>query len=717
MKAPISRRVLLKGGAAVGAGLVVGFRPRLTSRNGALAQPKPGVFAPNQWLRIDRDGLVTIVNSVPEMGQGTSTTMPMIIADELDVDLGKVKVEQAPANPALYANPVTGSQSYGGSRGVRDHIAIWRKAGAAAREMLKQTAANEWGVPVDTVETEPGVVVHPPTGRRLPYPQLVDKASQLPVPQDPKLKTPDKFRYMTKEFARIDVPAKTDGRAIYGIDVTVPGMLVASIERCPVVAGAAVKAFDATAAKRVKGVKTVVPVSNGVAVVATSFWSAMKGRKALTVEWDEGPLATLSSAQITQEYEVLVKQPGLGARKVGDAEQALGAAAKTLEAVYQVPFLEHACMEPMNCTAHVRGDSCEIWVPSQNTGGTQATAAKLTGLPPEKVTVHTTMLGGGFGRRGEVDFVTDAVETSKAAGAPVKVVWTREDDIRHGFYRPATYNVFRAALDGNGDPSAWMHRIVGPGILIQKGRAKPGTVDPAAVAGAADVPYDIPNILVEWKEKDFGVPVGFWRSVGSSQNAFITESFIDELAHAAGKDPYEYRRALLGKAKRHKGVLELAATRANWGAPLPSGRGRGIAVAFSYGSYSAHVAEVSVDPQGKVRVHRIVCAIDCGIAVNPDQVKAQMEGGAVYALTAALYGEITLENGRVKQSNFHDYPMLRINEMPTVEVHILDSGEAPGGLGEPGVPSVTPALCNAIYALTGKRIRTLPIRPDELKRA
>ena len=468
MTAALSRRSLLKGTVAVGAGLVVGFRPLCASRNGVFAQPKPGVFAPNQWLRIDRDGLVTITNSVPEMGQGTSTTMPMIIADELDVDLSKVKVEQAPANPDLYKNPVTGTQSYGGSRGVRDHLAMWRKAGAAAREMLRQAAANEWGVPVDTVETEPGVVVHPPTGRRLPYSQLVDKASQLPVPQDPKLKTPDKFRYMTKEFARIDVPAKTDGKAIYGIDVKVPAMLVASIERCPVVAGCSVKSFDAAAAKRVKGVKDVVQVSNGVAVVATSFWSALKGRKALKVEWDEGPLATLSSAKITQEYQALVRQPGLSARKVGDAEQALGGAPKTFDAVYQVPFLEHACMEPMNCTAQVKADSCEIWVPSQNTGGTRATAAKLTGLPPEKVTVHTTMLGGGFGRRGEVDFVTDAVETSKAVGAPVKVVWTREDDIRHGFYRPATYNVFRAALDGNGNPSAWIHRIVGPGILIQK---------------------------------------------------------------------------------------------------------------------------------------------------------------------------------------------------------------------------------------------------------
>jgi isoquinoline 1-oxidoreductase beta subunit len=710
----LSRRTLLKGTAAVGAGLVIGFQ---VSGRRALTQ-EPGVFAPNQWLRIDRDGQVTIINSVPEMGQGTSTSMPMIVADELDVDLSRVKVEQAPANPKLYANPVTGSQSYGGSRGIRDHLPTWRKAGAAAREMLRKAAADEWGVPVDEVDTEPGTVIHRPSGRKLLYGQLVDRAQKLPVPQNPTLKTPDRFRYIGKEFARMDLPAKTDGQAIYGYDVRVPGMLIASIERPPVVAGAKVKSFDASAAKQVKGVKEVVQVSNGVAVVATSTWAAFKGRKALKIEWDEGPLATVSSTQISQEYATLVTQPGLPAKKVGDAEQALGAGGgKVLEAVYEVPFLEHACMEPMNCTAQVTGGGVTVWVPTQNPGGTQATAARLAGVPPEQVTVHTTLLGGGFGRRGEQDFVIDAVETAKAVGAPVKIVWTREDDLQHSFYRPATYNHVRTRLDAQGRPAAWAHRIVGPGILSWKGRLKPGAVDATAVAGAADLPYDIPNLLVEWKEKDFGVPLGFWRSVGSSQNCFVTESFIDEMAHAAGKDPFEYRRALLGKAARHKTVLEVAAQRANWGAPLPAGRARGIAVAFSYGSYAAHVAEVSVAPDGQVRVHRFVCAIDCGIAVNPDQVRAQMEGGAIYALTAALHGQITLDRGRVQQSNFHDYPMLRIGEAPVVETHIVDSGEAPGGLGEPGVPTIAPAVTNAIFALTGKRIRRLPIRADELKRA
>jgi isoquinoline 1-oxidoreductase beta subunit len=454
-----------------------------------------------------------------------------------------------------------------------------------------------------------------------------------------------------------------------------------------------------------------------VAVVADSFWTALKGRKALTVEWDDGRLAGVSSGSIQREYEAAVKQPGLVARNDGDAEKALAAGGKVVEAAYQVPFLEHACMEPMNATAQVTREECIVWAPTQNPGGTQATAARLTGIPAERVTVHTTFMGGGFGRRNETDFIVDAVEVAKTVGAPVKVMWTREDDLTHGFYRPATYNVFRAALDGTGQPVAWHTRAVGPGLLTQRGAVAPTAIDGPALAALRDLPYDIPNLRIEWTLKDFGVPVGFWRSVGSSQNAFIVESFVDELAHAAGKDPFEYRRALLGKAPRHKAVLELAASRANWGAPLPPGRGRGLAVCFSYGSYAAHYAEVSVADDGTPTVHKLVCAIDCGIAVNPDQVKAQMEGGAIYALSAALAGEITLDQGRVQQTNFHTYPLLRIAQTPRTEVYILESGEAPGGIGEPGVPTVAPAVCNAIFAATGKRIRRLPIRADDLKKA
>jgi isoquinoline 1-oxidoreductase subunit beta len=708
----LTRRALLKGGVVLGAGLVVGFAlPRGVGRAGAQGA---SVFAPNQWLRIDADGLVTIVNSVPEMGQGTSTAMVMIVADELDADLARVRVEQAPADPARYANPVTGAQSYGGSRGIRDHLEMWRKAGAAAREMLKQAAAQEWGEPVESVETELGAVVHTPTGRRLSYGRLVEKARQLPVPQNPTLKTPEQFRYIGKDVERLDIPAKVSGQAVFGLDVQVPGMLVATIQKCPVFGGT-VRSFDASLANAVRGVRHVVQVSSGVAVVADTFWAARKGRQALRVTWNEGPLAQLTSAQISREYASLARQPGRVARSEGDVAKALAAAGRTLEAVYQVPYLHHATMEPMNCTAHVTADACTVWAPTQNPGGSQAIAAKLTALPVEQVSVHTTLLGGGFGRRGEVDFVIDAVETSKAVGAPVKVVWTREDDMQHGFYRPATYNVLRAALDERGLPSAWFHRIVGPGIVAQKGSGPPGTIDRTAVEGARNIPYDIPNLQVEWVEKDPGVPVGFWRSVGASQNAYVVEGFVDELAGAAGRDPVEYRLALLGQSPRLAGVLELAARQAAWGTPLPPGRARGVAVAASYESYAAEVAEVSLAPDGAVRVHRVVCAIDCGFAVDPDQVRAQMEGSVVYGLTAALHGRITIERGRVVQSNFGDYPMLRIGEMPRVEVHILESGEKPGGIGQPGVPPLAPAVCNALFALTGKRIRELPIARTALR--
>jgi isoquinoline 1-oxidoreductase beta subunit len=417
------------------------------------------------------------------------------------------------------------------------------------------------------------------------------------------------------------------------------------------------------------------------------------------------------------EHEAAAGQPGLVARNDGDTAAALAAGGKTLEAVYDVPYLEHACMEAMNATVHVTADACTVWVPTQNPGGSREVAARLTGLPVERVTVNTTLLGGGFGRRGQTDYVVDAVETAKAiGGGPVKVMWTREDDLTHGFYRPSTYNVFRAALDGQGKPAAWFTRVVGAGLLRQRG-APAGQVDNTSMAALRDLPYDIPNVRIEWVDKDVGVPIGFWRSVGSSQNGFIVECFVDELAHLAGQDPYEYRRALLGKSPRHKAVLELAATKAGWGSPLPARQGRGIAVCFSYGSYAAHVVEVSVADEGAVRITKVVSAIDCGIAVNPDQVKAQMEGGFIYALTATLYGKITVDKGRVEQTNFHTYPMLRIAEAPVVETHILDSGQPPGGLGEPGVPTVAPAICNAIFAATGKRIRRLPIDRELLKRA
>jgi isoquinoline 1-oxidoreductase subunit beta len=733
----ISRRTLIKGGLTVGAGLVVGFEiPR--GRRAALAQQAPGLFTPNQWITIDRDGLVTIVNSVVEMGQGSLTTMPMIVADELDADLGQVKVEQAPTNPALYANPITKSQSYGGSRGVRDHMQMLRKAGAAAREMLVQAAAQEWGVPIGEVTTEPGVAVHKPTGRRLPYGALVDKASQLPVPQDPKLKTRDQFRYIGKIVHRRDTPLKVNGTAIFGMDVQVPGMLIASIERCPVFNGE-VKSFDATAAKRVKGVSQVVKVSNGIAVVADSFWSALQGRKALKVTWDEGALARLTSAQISSGYAAAATQPGQEARKDGDAGKALAAAGKVVEAIYEVPFLEHACMEPMNATAHVRTDSCEIWAPTQNPGGTQQTGARLTGLPPQKVTVNTTFLGGGFGRRGEQDFITDAVETSKAVGAPVKVIWTREDDIRFDFYHATAAVYHKAAVDAKGRPTAWLARTAFQPIAstFVENATEPMSME--LDLGFTDLPYDVPNLRAENGPAEANVRIGWFRAVTNNFHVFASCSFVDEMAHAAGRDPLEFLLDLLGpnrhidlKAQgveyanygvpieahpidtaRLRRVIEVAAEKAGWATrPKGNGRGMGIAAHRSFNSYVASVVEVVTDARGGFTVPRIEQVIDAGLIVNPDRVRAQLEGAAVMAIGLARNGAITAAGGRIQQSNFNDFPVARMSDAPVrVNVTFVDSGAPPTGVGEPGVPPVIAALGNALFAATGKRVRELPITP------
>jgi isoquinoline 1-oxidoreductase beta subunit len=703
---PVTRREFLKISTALGGGLLIGIQLGGLARAAADAAAESR-FQPSVWLTITPDDVVSIRVGSSEMGQGVMTALPMLIAEELDADWARVQAEFAPASPA-YANPAFGRQQTGGSRSIRGYWNTLREAGAVGRELLLSAAAKRWGVPVDSCQTENSVVTHAETGRSLRYGELADDAARLPLPEAVFLKEPQHFRLLGRTMPRLDVPAKVDGSAQFGIDVKLPGLLTATVLRCPVFGGR-MKALDDTRAKAVAGVRQVVTISSGVAVVADHFWAAQQGRDALQVEWDLGPDAQLNSAAISARLAELVDSGSVG-RIDGNAERALENAGRRVEAVYEVPYLAHACMEPMNCTAHVRVDGCDIWVPTQGQARTHDTAVSLTGLPEEKVQVHTTYLGGGFGRRGEQDFVIDAIETSRAVGAPVKVLWTREDDIRHDYYRPATYNRLAAALNEQGMPVAWRHAIAGPSIRERDARERETSgEDFSATEGALNLPYAIPAIRVSYARVNSAVPVGYWRSVASSQNAFITECFLDEVAAAGGKDPYELRHSLLREQPRLRGVLELAADKAGWATPPATGRSRGIAVAESFGSYVAQVAEVSVE-RGRPRVHRVVCAIDCGMIVNPDTVVAQMESGIVYGLTAALKGEITIDNGRVVQGNFDDYPLLRLDECPEIEVYIVPSLEAPGGVGEPGTPPIAPAVANAVFAATGKPVRRLPIR-------
>ncbi|HYT98938.1 MAG TPA: xanthine dehydrogenase family protein molybdopterin-binding subunit [Gemmatimonadales bacterium] len=701
----VTRRAFLETAGAASAGLVISFYlpsgPRFRSTTA-------GPFAPNAWLRIGADESVLVIVDRSEMGQGVTTALPMLLAEELEADWSKIRIEFAPADKA-YTNPMFGMQGTGGSTSVRAAYTPLRKAGAAARELLLAAAAQTWGVEKAECRAERGAVVHASSKRRLTYGTLVAKAATLTAPPDVPLKDRKDWKILGTRVRRLDTPPKVDGSAQFGIDVKVPGMLVAVIARSPVFGGK-VKSFDAVKAKAVPGVRQVVQISSGVAVVADGYWPAKKGRDALEVTWDEGPTASVSSATIAQLFGQRAEQAGAVARHDGDPDGTLGTAPAKVDAVYDLPFLAHATMEPMNCTAHVRADGVDIWAPTQFQTGAQGFGAKIGGVTPDKVKVHTTYLGGGFGRRFELDFIQEALETSKAVGAPVKVIWSREDDIRNAQYRPANHHRLRAGLDASGQPVAWTHRIVAPSIMA---RVFPDTIknglDEEAVEGGVGMPYTIPNVHVDYLLTDTGIPVGFWRSVNNSYNAFAVETFIDELAHAAKKDPYEYRRDLLGKAPRHLGALNLAASKAGWGTAPPAGRARGIAVYKAFESYVAEVAEVSVASDGAVKVHRVVCAVDCGPVVNPSIVEAQMESAIVYGLTAALYGEIAIEGGRVKQSNFHDYPMLRLAEMPKIEVYIVPSTDAQGGVGEPGTPPIAPAVGNAIFAATGKRIRKLPI--------
>jgi isoquinoline 1-oxidoreductase subunit beta len=711
----LNRRSFLKTGMAGAAGLVIRFY--LPGRFEALAASPADSAAPavlNAWMRIGTDDRVTIVIDKSEMGQGILTALCMIAAEELECDWRKIRTEFAPAAKE-YFNPAFGMQGTGGSSSVRSSWDPLRKAGAAAREMLLESAAQKWGVEKTACRGENGTVVHEPTKRKLTYGSLAEAAAKLPIPQDPPLKDPKQYRIIGKPTKRLDTPDKVNGRAEYGIDIRRPGMFYAVVARCPVFGGK-VASFDPTKAKAVPGVKNVIQISSGIAVVADNTWTAMQGRRALDVKWDEGSNASVNSEGISKLFAERTAQPGVEARKEGDAQAALGSGAKKIEAVYEVPFLAHATMEPQNCTADVRADRCDVWAPTQFQTISQATAAKICGLKPEAVFIHTTFLGGGFGRRAGVDFVADAVETSKAVGAPVKVTWSREDDMQHDFYRPASYARMAGAIDPDGWPVAWTTRITCPSIM---NLWFPGTIknnlDPTSVEGVANLPYTIPNILVDYQLTETGIPVGFWRSVGSSQNGFFSECFIDELAVEGKKDPYEFRRHLLGKAPRHLGVLQLAAQKAGWDKPLPAGRFRGIAVLFAFESYAAQVVEISVNRSAKtLKLHRVVCAVDVGRVVNPANIEMQSESAIVYGLAAALHGAITISHGRVEQTNFNNYPVLRMDEMPAVETYIVPSEEKPTGAGELCVPPVVPALCNAIFAATGKRIRRLPIRPEDL---
>jgi isoquinoline 1-oxidoreductase subunit beta len=705
MTSTLSRRDFLAAGAAAGAGLTIAIQ--LGCAPGQPAGPVTTPFVPNAFLKVSTDGSVTVVCGFSEMGQGVLTAVPQLVAEELDVEWTAVRVEQAPAGEA-YFNPAFGIQGTGGSTTVRASWTPMREAGARARAMLVAAAAARWGVPPGQCRTERGYVHREGSRDRLSYGALAEEAAALPVPETVALKDPSAFRILGTPVPRLDVPDKVTGRAGFGIDVQVPGMLVAVVARCPVFGGTAAR-WNAEAALAVPGVRHVVPLSTGVAVAADGYWSARKGRDALAVERNEGANARQSSERIRAQLTALVRRPGVGVRREG-----AGGAAQpgtSVEAVYEVPFLAHACMEPMNATAHVETDRVRVWAPIQFQaaagnafgGGAREIAARVGGVAPDRVEIHTTMLGGGFGRRFFLDFVTEALEASKATGTPVKLVWSREDDVRHDFYRPASLAWFRGTV-ADGAPVSWVNRVACPAIIP----AGAGRVDDSSVEGLANFPYAIPNVLVEAHNPDLGVPTGFWRSVGSSQNAFFSECFIDELAGAAGRDPFEFRRALLDNAPRHQRALELAAERAGWGSPLPAGRARGIAVAESFGSYVAQVAEVSLE-DGVPRVHRVVVAIDCGPVVNPDIIAAQMESGVVYGLTAALYGEITIEGGRAAQGNFDTYRMLRLREMPVVETHIVPSADAQGGVGEPGTPPIAPAVVNALAALTGQRIRKLPL--------
>jgi isoquinoline 1-oxidoreductase beta subunit len=707
----VSRRNFLKvtGTAALGGGLMLGFGIRARAEiSDELTANAP--FAPNAFLRIDRAGRVIFVNPYIEMGQGTYTAIPMLIAEELEVDVNTVVVEHSPPDDKVYVNPLIGIQMTGGSTAVRGSYVRLRQAGATARTMLIGAAARRWNVDPLTCRAENGVVIHQATGRKLMYGDLVDDAANMPVPENVTLKAPAEFKLIGTSHRRLDTTGKVDGSAVYGIDSRPAGMKFAVVAAAPTFGGKLI-AVDEAKALAVPGVTQVVRLDDAVAIVAIHTWAGKQGLAAAAPQWDAGPNAKLSTGDIVAELAAAVEQPGAVARRDGEPEATIAQAASKVTADYQQPFLAHATMEPMNCTVHMTADGCEIWVGTQIPGRTQGAVAQLTGLKAEQIRIHNHLLGGGFGRRLEYDGTVRAVQIAQQVKGPVQVIWTREEDIQHDMYRPYYYDRMTAGLDAQGKALGWSHRIAGSSILARYFPAyiKDG-IDSDAVDSAANLAYEFKDIQVDWNAQEPpGIPTAFWRGVGVTRSTFAVESFIDELAFAAKQDPLGFRVALLDKNPRSAAVLRIAAEQAGWGKPLPAGQGRGIALCTGFGSFIAQVVQVTVDKDGGVRPVRVWCVVDCGIMVNPDIIRAQMQSGIVFGLSAALYGEITIKDGRVEQTNFGDYRVLRINEAPQIDVHLVKSSEAPGGIGEPGTSCVMPALTNAVFAATGKRIRKLPV--------
>jgi isoquinoline 1-oxidoreductase beta subunit len=717
-----SRRRFLKVGAGAAGGLVIGFHVSGGQRYAAAAaagaqQSTP--FAPNAFLRIDRDDSVTVICSKSEMGQGVYTSLPMLVAEELDANWERVRVEAAPAAD-VYRHTQWGTQVTGGSSSVSSSWIQFREAGAAARTMLLAAAATQWSVPLAELTTEAGQVRHGPSGRSISYGELASAAAQHSVPESVELKAPRAFRIIGQRTRRLEAPGKVDGTAQFGIDVRLPKMLTAVIARSAVFGGKA-KAFDPTPAMAIGGVAKVKQVPSGIAVLASGYWAAKQGRDALRIDWDLGPGADVSTQGLLEDYRKRAQTEGPVAESLGNAEAALNASRTTVEAEFEFPYLAHAAMEPLNCTVHARADGADVWAGTQMQTLDQAAAAGALELDPASVKIHTTLLGGGFGRRAvpTSDFVSEAAHVAKGEDVPVMTIWTREDDTRGGYYRPLFLHRIRAGIDEAGRPTGWHHRIVGQSIVAGtpfSGMIKDG-IDHTSVEGVAHMAYTMPARQVELHTTELPVPVLWWRSVGHTHSAFAVESTIDELAHAAARDPVEFRLDLLSEQPRHLAVLRLAAEKAGWGKPLSRGRGRGVAVHASFNSVVAEVAEVTVSQSGELTVDRVVVAVHCGLAVNPLNVENQIQSSIAFGLTAALYGEITLEEGRVQQSNFHDYRLLRLQDMPALEVYIVPSEEPPTGVGEPGVPPIAPAVANAVFAATGKRVRRLPMAHTDLSYA